>query len=125
MVNMTTAVWTPDTCTCTVEYEWDKDTDESSRVHTFKKVHMTCKHHEALQGKQLYDQLSKENGSRSTAVRVVQETNPELTVEQIFWRFSADRKTLFLAPQGLGSAQKQQLQSRITTENIPVSVVIE
>ena len=29
-----TTTWSPDTCDCTLHYEWDTDTTEDERVHT-------------------------------------------------------------------------------------------
>jgi hypothetical protein len=45
---MVTNRWSPDTCDCVIEYEFDADLDESSRTHTGNKVVKDCPEHSGL-----------------------------------------------------------------------------
>lgn len=37
--------WSPDTCECVIEYEWDETLSQDDRVHTQKKIINTCADH--------------------------------------------------------------------------------
>jgi hypothetical protein len=39
-------LWTPDTCDCSIEYEWDDAVDAKQRTHTAYKVHKVCEAHQ-------------------------------------------------------------------------------
>ena len=43
--------WSPDSCGCVVEYEWDTDTSENDRMHTYRASINTCSFHTAHHGK--------------------------------------------------------------------------
>jgi len=53
--------WGPDTCGCIVEYSWDRDSDESNRVHTFHGHSKRCADHEHLWDQEVYDCVLEEN----------------------------------------------------------------
>src|SRR5437016_3572986 len=46
MMNVTR--WSPDTCGCSLEYEWDSESSEANRVHTFKAFLTICENHAGL-----------------------------------------------------------------------------
>lgn len=51
---MHTTRWSPDTCDCVVEYDWDDAEPTNVRKHTLKKMVNTCPLHKNVQ-----DPLSK------------------------------------------------------------------
>lgn len=40
-----TTRWTPDTCDCVIEYQWDDAVDPSVRVHTVYNILSACSDH--------------------------------------------------------------------------------
>jgi hypothetical protein len=40
-----TTRWSPDTCSCIIEYSWDTSVPESSRVHTISNIIQKCAAH--------------------------------------------------------------------------------
>lgn len=48
MVNLQLTRWSPDTCDCVIEYEWDRDVDASVRIHTGKNIVKDCPDHAGL-----------------------------------------------------------------------------
>ena len=56
--------WSPDTCDCVFDYEWDDAQSEDVRVHNFKQVAKECTSHSHLTGnnkKDMYDSSLEEN----------------------------------------------------------------
>lgn len=47
-MKMNVTRWSPDTCKCVFEYEWDSDLSADSRVHTLKNVVNACSEHQIL-----------------------------------------------------------------------------
>ena len=45
-----TTRWTPDHCSCTIDYTWDDSVDPSVRVHTFSASQNACPDHSDLAG---------------------------------------------------------------------------
>lgn len=46
--------WSPDTCNCVIEYEWDDTEDQNTRKHKFVKVdHCGDNHPQAVVGEQV------------------------------------------------------------------------
>lgn len=37
--------WSPDTCGCTIDYEWDTEVPASERIHTLKEFIKICNKH--------------------------------------------------------------------------------
>ena len=66
-----TTRWSPDTCGCVFEYEWDDATNESTRQHIFKRVDKECVSHSHLTGnskKDMYDSSVEENQRKNGTV---------------------------------------------------------
>lgn len=64
--------WSPDTCGCVFEYEWDDAQNEDTRVHTFKQVAKECVSHSHLQGnnkKDMYDSSLEENRRKNLTIQ--------------------------------------------------------
>ena len=82
-----TTRWAPDTCGCELEYEWDTDTPEDARVHTFKKVVKACEAHTPVvpkgaraidASKEVYNAVLEENQRKNQALTKALEARPEL-----------------------------------------------
>ena len=42
-----TTTWSPDTCGCEIEYDWDTEVPQASRTHTLKQINKRCPAHSA------------------------------------------------------------------------------
>jgi len=81
-----TTRWSPDTCSCELEYSWDTESSEDTREHIFKRVVKTCDAHmpvvprglKAEKAKQVYDTVLEENQRKNQALGKALETRPEL-----------------------------------------------
>lgn len=63
-----TTRWTPDTCGCTLEYQWDDAVPESSRTHTLSRVVTACPAHATLPSDAArYDAAVDENSTKNQA----------------------------------------------------------
>lgn len=58
---MNTTTWSPDTCDCIVEYNWDSETTNENRVHTLNRIVRKCTAHSTLNDIQTYNALTEEN----------------------------------------------------------------
>lgn len=84
--------WSPDTCGCILEYEWDDTKSEDERTHSFKKAVQLCEHHQALSGSQAYDGVCSENTRKNQAFGLAKEVKPDLEPEDYTWSFDDKRK---------------------------------
>ena len=48
MVDIHTTQWSPDTCDCIIQYDWDADLPADQRVHTASKSIRKCSFHSAV-----------------------------------------------------------------------------
>jgi len=99
--------WSPDTCDCVLEYEWDDAQNENERVHTFKGAIQLCNHHKTLA--KPYDKVISENTRKNMVFAEAQKLFPELTPGDYNWSFDDQRKLKagFLK---VNMMQKKQLQ---------------
>ncbi len=100
--------WSPDTCGCVLEYEWDDAQDENTRQVMFKRVVKRCSSHSLLSGVDVYNEVVSENTRKNIVLAEAQKVFPELIPENYNWSFDKDRK---LKVGFLGVAiDKKQLQ---------------
>lgn len=71
--------WSPDTCGCILEYEWDDSVEESQRTHTATRVVVTCKEHSKLDESERFDRVKEENILKNQ-VETELLSKPELTI---------------------------------------------
>ena len=67
-----TTQWSPDTCGCQFEYDWDDELSEDVRIHTFKRVAKECVSHAHLQGnnkRDMYDSSLEENRRKNGTLK--------------------------------------------------------
>lgn len=62
-----TTRWTPDTCGCTIEYTWDSESSQETRVHTHARTLVNCPEHEMLSGQELQGAMENECFRKSMA----------------------------------------------------------
>lgn len=109
--------WSPDTCDCILEYEWDEALEDSDRVHTFKKVVKLCSEHERLgfQGKAAYDQVKSENTGKNRAWGLIKQelglTNKDL--EKYIWFFDEGRQLQVSVTLPVAAGKKQEIQAKL------------
>lgn len=73
--------WTPDTCGCTLEYEWDDEDPNDTRVHTFSALKRKCGSHVGISDEaQVYDHVLKENQTKNNVYRHLLENVPRLKI---------------------------------------------
>ena len=69
MARLTITRWSPDTCGCVIDFEWDRDLLATSRVHTGKNIVKDCPDHSGLKTPTaFYDAILDEN-QRKNKVR--------------------------------------------------------
>lgn len=104
--------WSPDTCGCILEYEWDDSQDENIRTHNFKRSIKACPEHATLAGKPLYDQVLSENTRKNIVFDEIQKAHPQVILENYLWFFDKGRVLqVSLVGEDLPEAAKQGLQT--------------
>jgi len=76
-----TTKWSPDTCGCSISYQWDSEVPEAERVHTpvesvkceFHKNHPDVKSH--------FGAIEEENGRKNVAIAEILENAPSIVEE--------------------------------------------
>jgi hypothetical protein len=61
--------WEPDTCGCIVEYSWDSESEEDTRVHNFHGHSRRCHDHEHLWNEDVYQTVLEENQRRQLTLQ--------------------------------------------------------
>lgn len=102
--------WSPDTCGCELEYEWDDAQDENTRTHRFKRAVHLCECHRDSVATEAYDEVLKENTRKNIVFAEAQKINPTLTVDDYAWSFDANRN-LKVSLSKLTADQKKSLKS--------------
>lgn len=103
--------WSPDTCGCVLEYEWDDSQDENTRTHSFKRVIKACPEHAALAGQPHYDQVRSENTRKNITFGEIKKAHPQVTAENYLWFWDNGRVLqVSLVGVDLPEAAKQGLQ---------------
>lgn len=87
--------WRPDTCDCTVEYAWDRDSDQALRVHY--PVSVVDKTHAPATMDKLYDVIVAENRLKNRAVGTVAERYG-IDAAKVAWSIDSARRITVTAP---------------------------
>lgn len=111
-----TTRWSPDTCDCVLEYEWDDALSENERVHNFKGATHLCEHHKALVAAEAYGQVLSENTRKNQAFGLAKEVKPELELEDYTWSFDANRKLKAGFLGKLNATEKAAVQAKFDEE---------
>lgn len=64
---LTVTRWSPDTCACVIEYEWDTETTEDNRIHKFHRVEKCSEHSGVVEDNHVFLHVLKENRSAMAA----------------------------------------------------------
>jgi hypothetical protein len=120
-------LWSPDTCECQIEYQWDDSVPQDQRVHTISKIVKSCQihsHHGSDKESHYADVLS-ENQSKNKAIGLLIKTLPNLDGKdkEIKWRFDNNRNVI-LSHDSLTKDDIKTLND-IDKSDIEKSVVIE
>lgn len=118
--------WSPDTCGCTVHYQWDDSLPSDQRIHipvesvTTSKGDVLpskhCEHHQKLDTvHDVHIAIKSENQKKNKAVAIITETFPEVAHEDVKWSFDKDRN-LSISSEKLQSAAISFVQQRINDE---------
>ena len=131
--------WSPDTCGCVLEYEWDTALEGSDRIHSFKRVVKLCPEHErlGLQSQAAYDQVMSENKLDAAAILpmqvddgvtgmltgnnrawglIKQELNlADEDIEKYVWFFNESRQLQASVTQPIAAEKRQEIQAKLDT----------
>ena len=117
--------WSPDTCGCILEYEWDDTLDENARTHSFKKAVKLCEHHKALGANKAYEQVMSENTRKNQVWGFIEDMKskagekdsiPTVAIGDYTWSFDKDRKLKVGFLGKLKAGEKSSLQSLCDNE---------
>ncbi len=77
MVNINTTQWSPDTCDCIIEYQWDRDLPADQRVHILSRYVNRCAIH-AVQADDTtrWNTILEENPRKNQALQLIIDNAP-------------------------------------------------
>lgn len=84
-----TTTWSPDTCDCIINYDWDSDLSEDQRIHNVSAIIKECSAHLGLTTQAHYNAVLQENYLKNFSVATVTELYPDAVVD---WKFDDQRK---------------------------------
>ena len=105
-----TTCWSPDTCDCRIEYNWDDEVAAHLRVHTIGKVDIKCAVHQAVADNDLLDTLLNENRRKNVAFGIIKGFNPDFQLKDFGWFFDEKRVLQVTIAKGLTTEEKSELQ---------------
>lgn len=116
-----TTQWSPDTCGCTITYEWDTEQKEEERTHTIS--HATpCEYHIAHPTNHLlFNAVKKENTEKNIAYEEACQAKPDLLPEHFKFSHDTQRK-LNLEITGVSDVDLTAIKSRIAKRGIDVNL---
>lgn len=134
--------WSPDTCSCVVEYEWDDSVSEELREH-IPVASIKCEIHKDKETHEdVYLSLMAENQTKNIALAEVLTSNEklqEVTVDkdgneviefkqgtQPEWEFDQDRNLIITTKQ-LDETEKGDTQEAVDTKvsESPITVIVQ
>lgn len=93
--------WRPDTCGCVLEYEFDADAPEDTRVHTPTACLNACAAHpDASDIAAHHASVLAENVKKNTAINEVKSQLSEADAKAVAWSFDEARNLTITVPQG-------------------------
>lgn len=104
-----TQLFSPDTCQCQIHEEWDDETSNETRFHTFHHMERVCSAHQNLSGEAIYQQVMAENRRKNTVVVIAKQVRPQFEWSTDYqWSFD-DQRRLIVKIAGMTEAHKAQL----------------
>jgi hypothetical protein len=74
-MTINTTRWSPDTCSCVVEYSWDSEATPENRVHTLMSI-VKCPVHSSLTDSEAYAIVTEENPRKNISLQTALENGP-------------------------------------------------
>jgi hypothetical protein len=71
-----TTRWSPDTCSCVIDYTWDDTVPDNERTHNLSNVIERCPAHQALSDNDTFSSLMDENPRKNIALAECLENGP-------------------------------------------------
>ena len=106
--------WSPDTCGCIVEFEWDNEIPVEQRTHKHYATLTQCAFHKNMPSEGMYDVLMGENLRKNDTVNKLKELQPDYDISQ-GWYFDDKRKLIVKDTKGvLTPKQKKKVQNEVT-----------
>lgn len=129
--------WRPDTCSCSIEYEWDDGDSPDSRVHTVVAV-VPCSDHAGLNLADGGSTVLDENQRKNKVLALILEQHPELgevslgggepalrsDAVTLSWSGSRRTRTLTVSVPQLNAVLRGALQPRVDANHGAARVVI-
>ena len=79
-----TTTWSPDTCNCIINYEWDDTIPENVRSHRVTGIVKKCSFHQNTVDLQAhFDAILEENSRKNDAVKKVKQAHPGATINAV------------------------------------------
>lgn len=75
-----TTTWSPDTCGCEIEYDWDTEMPQASRTHTLKQINKRCPAHAAGTEADEYAAVVDENTRKNILRGAILDNFPALAI---------------------------------------------
>lgn len=120
--------WSPDTCGCSVTYQWDDTVDPSVRTHTFYRQDRKCPIHAAVQDgdsllQLVWDENRRKNLTASLAT-ALGNLPSEGQLPWFSWSFNANRALEVTINTTITAQKKTQIQNACDLQFGPGKVVI-
>lgn len=103
-----TTTWSPDTCGCKIEYDWDTEVPQASRKHTLKRFVKRCPAHATGAEADAYAAVTDENTRKNILRGAILKDFPALALvdrdgnvdfaDGFSWAFDDDRKLVVTLP---------------------------
>jgi len=122
--------WKPDTCDCTIEYEWDDTVPPESRTHTFNNLVDKCSAHSALGDSSVWSALIDENPRKNKTVAIIYDLLSTQNKKNAFlaaftFDFDANRVLLLHSNGSLTQQEKNNAQNALNTQFGTGKVVVD
>lgn len=121
-----TTRWSPDTCKCVLEYDWDSSVPDNERVHTVARVIHACEFHQGKTKEKHFEDVLAENQGKnkmhakilesgSSAVEEVEQEDGTMVKKfkkgkEFKWSFDANRN-LEVDLVGFTTAEKNHIKN--------------
>jgi len=118
-----TTRWSPDTCSCIIEYSWDSTEPESTRTHTLSNFVNVCSFHSGLANNTTrWNTVLEENPRKNIAYQLILDNGPAglsdivdgskqlkngITINTL-WSGTAPNRVLTITVTGLTLTQNQK-----------------
>jgi hypothetical protein len=106
--------WSPDTCACIHDVQWDDSLPDTQRVHSAGATIALCSFHGALNVTSQFAALMDENPRKNKALTQILATATAVTIADITWSFDNSRVLNISCPK-LTTNQKTTLQNWCNT----------